>query len=158
MARKPTARQWLGLWRVARQVEQWSKRPRERFLRWEGLGYQPQATAFPFVAAEGETKKRLLWLVGQLPATAFPFVAAVIGTERRLPRLASQLLATAFSSVAAEFEAVKRLPRLASQLPAMAFPFVAAVVGPHLGGLSEGQAEQGLQSHWSRQYGRGVVS
>ena len=31
----------------------------ERFLRWEGLAYQPQATAFPFVAAEGETNKQL---------------------------------------------------------------------------------------------------
>ena len=102
--------------------------------------------------------KRLPWLVGQLLTTVFPFVAAEIGTERRLPRLAIQLLATAFSFVAADFEADKRLPWLVSQLPATAFSFVAAVVVPHIGGLSEGQAEQWLQSRWSRQYGRGVAS
>ena len=64
-----------------------------------------------------------------------------------LPRLASQLLATVFPFVAADFEADKRLPRLVGQLLATAFPFVAAVVGPHLGGLSEGLAERGSQSH-----------
>ena len=102
--------------------------------------------------------KRLPWLAGQLLATAFPFVAVKIGIERRLPRLASQLLTTAFSFVAADFEADKRLPRLASQLLAMAFSLAAGVVVPHLGGLSEGQAEQELHSHWSCQYGRGVAS
>ena len=102
--------------------------------------------------------KWLPLLVGQLLATAFRFAAAEIGAERLLPQLASQLLATAFSFAAAEFEADRRLPRLASQLLATAFSFVAAVVVLHLGGLSEGQAEQGLQSHWSRQYGRGVAS
>ena len=52
-----------------------------------------------------------------------------------------------FPFVTAEFETDKRLLRLMGQLLATAFSFVAAVVGPHLGGLSEGQAEQGLQSH-----------
>ena len=177
--RQPTVRQW----RVARRAERWLKWPWERFLRWEGLVSRPQATAFPFVTAEVETNKRLPWLVGQFLATAFPFVAAEIGMKRRLPRLASQLLATAVSFAVAVFEVDKRLPRRASQLLATAFPFVtadfeaderlpwwasqflamafsfvAADFVPHLGGLSEGQAEQGLQSHWSRRYGRGVVS
>ena len=61
--------------------------------------------------------------------------------DKRFPRLASQLLVTAFPFVAADFEADKRLPRLVSQLLATAFSFIAAVVVPHLGGLSEGQAE-----------------
>ena len=96
--------------------------------------------------------------MGQLLATVFSFVAAEIGTERWLPRLASQLPTTAFSFAVAKFEADKRLPWLASQLLATAFSFVAADFVLHLGGLSEGQAEQELQSHWSRQYGRGVAS
>ena len=78
----------------------------------EGTGVATLAMAFPFAAAEVETKKRLPWLVGQLPATAFPFVAAVVGTEKRLPWLVSQFLTTAFPFVAAEFETEKRLPRL----------------------------------------------
>ena len=85
--------------------------------------------------------------MGQLPATVFPFVAAVVGMEKRLPRLASQLPATAFPFVAADAWMEKRLPRLVGQLGATAFSVVAAAVGPHLGGLSEGQAERGLQSH-----------
>ena len=122
--RQLTARQQ----RVARRAERWPKWPWERFLRWEGLAYQPQATAFPFVAAEGETNKRLPWPVGQLLTTAFPFVAAEIGMERWLPWLASQLLATAFSFAAAAFEVDKRLPRQVSQLLATAFPFAAATL------------------------------
>ena len=85
-------------------------------------------------------------------------LAAEVETDKRLPRLASQFLAMAFPFVAAEFEMDKQLLRLVGQLRAMAFSFVAAVVGTHLGGLSEGQAERGSQSHWLRQYGRGVAS
>ena len=170
-------------WRVARRAEQRLKRTGERFPRWEGLKSQSQATAFPFIAAEGEMNKRLPLSMGKFPETAFPFVAAKIGAERRLPRLASQLLETAFSFAAAVFEVDKRLPQRQSQLLtiafslvvadfeaderpprraiqflATAFSFVAADFVPHLSGLSEGQAEQGSQSHGSRQYERGVAS
>ena len=103
-------------------------------------------------------ERRLPRLVSQLLATAFSFAAAVFEVDKRLPRLASQLLATAFPFVAADFVADKRLPRLSNQFLAKAFSFIAADFVPHLGGLSEGQAEQGSQSHWSRQYGHGVAS
>ena len=158
------------------------KRLGERFPRWKGLKSRSQAKAFPFVATEGEMNKRLPWSMGKFPATAFPFVAAKIGAERRLPRLESQLLAMTFSFTAAVFEVDKRLPRRQSQLLttafslvadfqadersprraiqflATAFSFVAADFVSHLSGLSEGQAGQGSQSHWSCQYGRGVAS
>ena len=89
---------------------------------------------------------------------AFSFAAADFEADKRLPRRASQFLATAFPFVAAVFVADKRLPRLANQFLAMSFSFIAADFVPHLGGLSEGQATPGTQSHWSRQYGRGVAS
>ena len=92
--------------------------------------------------------------MSQLLATAFLFAAVGFDVDKR----ASQLLAMAFPFVAADFEADRRLPRQASQFVATAFSLVAADFGPHLGGLSEGQAEQGSQSHWLRQYGRGVAS
>ena len=176
---QPTVR----LWRVVHQAGRRLKRPGERFPRWERLASRSQATAFPFIAAEGGTNKRLPWAMGKFPATAFPFVSAKIGAERWLPRLASQLLATAFSFaeavsevdkrfprrasqllatafpfVAADCEADRRLPRLSNQFLATAFSFVAADFVPHSSGLSEGQAEQGSQSHGSHHCERGVAS
>ena len=71
---------------------------------------------------------------------------------------ASQLLATAFPFIAVDFEAGQRLLWTRNQFLATAFSFVAADFVPHLGGLSEGQAGQGLPSHWLRQYGREAAS
>ena len=74
---------------------------------------------------------------------AFSIAVAEFKADKRLPRRASQLLATAFPFIAADFEADKWLPRLANQFLATTFSFVAANFVPHLGGLSEGQTEQG---------------
>ena len=114
--------------------------------------------AAPTAGAVFEVDKRLPRWASQLLATAFPFVTADFEAGKQLPRRASQFLATAFPFVAAVFAADKRLPRLSNQFLATAFSFSAADFVPHLGGLSEGQAEQGSQSHWSRQYERGVAS
>ena len=157
--RRHTVRQsTVKHWRVAHRAERRLKRPGERFPLWEGLKSRSQATAFPFVAAEVEMNQRLPWSRGRFLAAAFPFVAAKIGAERRLPWLASQLRTTAFPPVVADFKADERSPWRAIQFPATAFSFVAADSGPHLSGLSEGQAEQGSQFHWLHQYERGVAS
>ena len=130
---------------------------------WDGeaaprLASQLLAMTFSFTAAVFEVDKRLPRRVSQLLATAFPFVAADFEADKRLPRRASQFLATAFPFVEAVFAAGKRLPRLSNQFLATAISFIAADFVPHLGGLSEGQAEQGSQSLLSHQYGRGVAS
>ena len=70
---------------------------------------------------------------------------------------AAKSVTTAFSPVVADFGVDGRSPWREFQCLATAFSFVADS-GLHLGRLSEGQAEQGSQSHWSRQYGRGVAS
>ena len=91
-------------WRVARRAERRLEWPEERSPQGEGLKSQPQATAFPFVAAGFERNQRLKWSRGRFSATAFPFIAAKFGVERRLPWLASQLPTMAFSPVVADFE------------------------------------------------------
>ena len=70
----------------------------------------------------------------------------------------SQLRTTAFSFVAMGLAAGKRFPWWEGDFLATAFSFVIADSAPHLGGLSEGLAEQGSPFHWLHLYGRGVAS